>query len=66
MSALPTACPEWRCQMLLVRILPDRPGYEKRTHACPWCSPQEVTEVYCVNEMVTRLAAKQHLTRYSE
>ena len=45
MSAHPTACPECGAQMLLVRILPDRPGYEKRTYACPWCPQQEVTEV---------------------
>jgi predicted RNA-binding Zn-ribbon protein involved in translation (DUF1610 family) len=45
MSAHPTACPECGTQMLLVRILPARPGYEKRTYACPWCPQQEVTEV---------------------
>jgi hypothetical protein len=66
MSAHPTACPECGAQMLLVRILPDRPGYEKRTSACPWCPQQEVTEVCCVNEMVARLAAKQHFSRYSK
>jgi hypothetical protein len=63
MSAHPAACPECGARMLLIRVLPDRPGYEKRTYACPWCPKQEMTEVYCVNEMVTRLAAKQHFSR---
>ena len=46
-------------QMLLVKIIIDRPGYEQRTFKCPWC-PHHMTEVCCVNEHPTRLAAKQH------
>jgi hypothetical protein len=30
------SCPQCGTQMLLVRILPDRPGYEQRTYECPW------------------------------
>jgi hypothetical protein len=58
MPAIRRLCSQCRMQMLLVRILPDRLGYEKRTYARPWCPRQEVTEVCCVNETVTRLAAK--------
>jgi hypothetical protein len=48
--------------MLLVRIFPDKPGYEQRTYKCPWC-PHQMTEFCCVNELATRLMAKQHFSR---
>jgi hypothetical protein len=59
------ACSECGAQMLLVKIFPDRPGYEQRTYACPWC-PHQMTEVCCVNEHTTRLIAKQHFSRHSK
>jgi DNA-directed RNA polymerase subunit RPC12/RpoP len=52
-------CSECGAQMLLVKIFPDRPGYEQRTYKCPWC-PHRMTDVSCVNELTTRLMAKQH------
>jgi hypothetical protein len=36
--------------MLLVRISPDRLGYEQRIYGFRWC-PHEMTEVSCVNEL---------------
>ena len=55
----PSACSECGTTTLLVKIIPDRPGYEQRTYKCSWC-PQQMTEVCCVNEHITRLMAKRH------
>jgi hypothetical protein len=59
------SCSQCGTQMLLVKIIPDRPGYEQRTYKCSWC-PQEMTEVCCVNEHTTRLAAKQHFENWGK
>jgi hypothetical protein len=53
------SCSQCGTQMLLVRILPDGPGNEQRTYKCSWC-PHQMTEVGCVNELATRIVAKQH------
>jgi hypothetical protein len=50
---------------LLVRICPDRLGYEQRTYKCAWC-PHEMTKVRCVNELTTRLMAKQHFENWGK
>jgi hypothetical protein len=52
-------CSQCAMRLLLVRISPDKLGYERRVYKCPWC-PHETTEVCCVNELATRLMAKQH------
>jgi hypothetical protein len=65
MTAILRFCSQCGTQMLLVRILPDRPGYENRTYACPWCPQQEMTEVCCINESTVRLIAKEHFSRRS-
>jgi hypothetical protein len=54
------SCSQCATRMLLVRISPDRPGYERRTYECPWC-PREMTEVFCVNELAARLMAPDGL-----
>jgi DNA-directed RNA polymerase subunit RPC12/RpoP len=38
------SCPKCGIRMLLVRIFPDRPGYDQRTYECPRCE-HEVTEI---------------------
>jgi hypothetical protein len=48
------SCSQCATRMLLVRISPDRPGYERRTYECPWC-PREMTEVFRVNELAAGL-----------
>jgi hypothetical protein len=30
------ACPRCGTRMLLIRIFPDRPGYDQRIYECPW------------------------------
>jgi hypothetical protein len=50
--------------MLLVRISPDKVGYEQRVYECPWC-PHEIAKVFCLNELATRMMAKQHFSRHS-
>jgi transposase len=42
-----------RCggRMWLVRIFPDKPGYDQRTYECPRCD-YEITEVVQVKEAV--------------
>jgi len=31
------SCPKCGTRMLLIRIFPDRPGYDQRTYECPRC-----------------------------
>jgi DNA-directed RNA polymerase subunit M/transcription elongation factor TFIIS len=38
------SCPKCGTRMVLVRIFPDRPGYDQRTYECPRCE-HEITEV---------------------
>ena len=38
------SCPKCGTRMLLIRIFPDRPGYDQRTYDCPRCE-HEVTEI---------------------
>ena len=38
------SCPKCDTRMLLIRIFPDRPGYDQRTYECPRCE-HEVTEI---------------------
>ena len=38
------SCPQCDTRMLLVRILPVSPGYQRRTYECPRCQ-HELTEV---------------------
>jgi hypothetical protein len=38
------SCPQCDTRMLLIRILPVSPGYQRRTYECPRCQ-HEVTEV---------------------
>jgi|SRR6516165_6309750 len=38
------SCPQCGTRMLLIRILPERRGYESRTYECPRCE-YEITEV---------------------
>jgi hypothetical protein len=61
-SASAPVCFVCGTQTLLVRISPDKPGYDQRTYECPWC-PHKMTEICCVNEVATRLMAKQHFSR---
>jgi hypothetical protein len=37
-------CPRCGTRMLLARIFPDRPGYDRRTYECPRCE-YDVIEV---------------------
>jgi len=37
------SCPKCGTRMLLIRIFPDRPGYDQRIYECPHCE-HEVTE----------------------
>lgn len=37
-------CPKCDARMLLARIFPDNPGYDRRTYECPHCE-YEVTEL---------------------
>jgi transposase-like protein len=37
-------CPTCGTRTSLVRIFPDRPGYDKRTYECPRCE-RELTEI---------------------
>ena len=62
MSAAGPFCSQCGTHMLLVRVLPDRPGYEKQTYKCSWC-PEEMTQVCCINESALRLMAKKHFSR---
>jgi hypothetical protein len=59
------SCSQCSMQMLLVKIIPDRPGYEQRMYKCPWC-PNQITEVCCVNEHAARLMAKQHFEEWGK
>jgi ribosomal protein S27AE len=38
------SCPKCGTRMMLVRIFPDRPGFDVRTYECPRCE-HEVIEV---------------------
>ena len=38
------SCPRCGTRMSLVRIFPDKPGYDQRTYECPRCQHEE-TEV---------------------
>ncbi len=38
------SCPRCGTRMLLVRILPARPGYDQRSYECPRCE-HEITEI---------------------
>jgi endogenous inhibitor of DNA gyrase (YacG/DUF329 family) len=38
------SCPTCGTRMSLVRIFPDKPGYDQRTFECPRCE-HEVTEI---------------------
>lgn len=38
------SCPKCGTRTMLVRIFPDRPGYDVRTYECPRCE-HEVVEV---------------------
>ena len=38
------SCPRCGTRMSLVRIFPDKPGYDRRTYECPRCQHEE-TEV---------------------
>ena len=60
-----SSCSQCGTQMLLVKIIPDRPGYEQRTYKCSWC-PHQMAEVCCVNEHTTRLAAKRHFENWGK
>jgi uncharacterized paraquat-inducible protein A len=44
-------CPTCDTCMSLVRIFPDKPGYDQRTYECPRCE-HEVTEVVQVKKAV--------------
>jgi endogenous inhibitor of DNA gyrase (YacG/DUF329 family) len=37
-------CPTCGTRMSLVRIFPDKPGYDQRTYECPRCQ-HEITEI---------------------
>jgi transposase-like protein len=37
-------CPRCGTRMLLARIFPDRPGYNRRTYECPRCE-YDLTEI---------------------
>jgi ribosomal protein S27AE len=37
-------CPRCGIRMSLVRIFPDKPGYDQRTYECPRCE-HEITEI---------------------
>jgi hypothetical protein len=64
MSAAGPFCSQCGTHMLLVRVLPDRPGYEKQTYKCSWC-PEEMTQVCRINESALRLMAKKHFSQRS-
>jgi DNA-directed RNA polymerase subunit RPC12/RpoP len=38
------ACPLCGSRTLLVRIFPDKPGYDQHTYECPRCA-HEITEI---------------------
>jgi transposase-like protein len=54
------SCPRCGTRMSLVRIFPDKPGYDQRTYECPSCQ-HEVTEVIQFRER--RLAATRGKVR---
>ena len=38
------ACPTCGSRMVLVRVFPDKPGYDQHTYECPRCA-DEFTEI---------------------
>jgi len=43
------SCPRCGTRMLLICILPDKPGHDQRTYECPRCE-HEITEIIALKK----------------